>query len=100
MQVQAICDHSGAIMWYTGPHMGTRHDVRLFREHPPPLGPLERILGDKAYVGERRLYAPLKKKAGKILTAKGRGYNMMHSWYRSTIEHCFAYIKRSEGILA
>jgi hypothetical protein len=29
------------------------------------------------------------------LTRRQMAYNTIHSWYRTTIEHCFAYVKRS-----
>lgn len=75
------------------------HDLRLFREFMPPLAPGERILGDKAYVGFARLVAPHKKRRGAAgLTPRQAAYNLVHGWYRSTIEHCFAYLKRSVTI--
>jgi hypothetical protein len=55
------------------------------------------LLGDKAYVGERsRLIAPYKKKRGQAkLAGRKWDFNNVHAWYRATIEHCFAYVKRS-----
>jgi hypothetical protein len=31
VKVQAMCDHSGNIIWYSGPHLGVTSDVRLSR---------------------------------------------------------------------
>jgi hypothetical protein len=97
LQVQGVCDHRGNIIWYSGPHLGVTSDIRLFRENPPPLEHGERLLGDKAYVGERsRLIAPYKKKRGQAkLAGRKWDFNNVHAWYRATIEHCFAYVKRS-----
>ena len=96
LQVQGICDHRGNIIWYSGPHLGVTSDIKLFRQNSPPLERGERLLADKAYVGERgRLIAPYKKKRGEAqLTQRKRDFNNVHAWYRSTIEHCFAYVKR------
>jgi hypothetical protein len=99
-QVQAICNHMGTITWYSGSHLGVTHDLRLFREHMPALQHGERILGDKAYVGHHRLLAPHKAARRAVgLTRRQMAYNIVHSWYRATIEHCFAYLKRSVTML-
>ena len=81
-------------MWFSGPHLGVTSDIRVFRENPPPLGPRERLLGDKAYIGDARLIAPVKKRRGvAILSQRNQAYNLVHGWYRSTVEHLFAYVK-------
>jgi len=51
LKIQAICDHSGSIMWYSGPHIGTTHDLKLWRQHNPRayMFQNERFLADKAY---------------------------------------------------
>jgi hypothetical protein len=96
-QVQGVCDNRGNIIWYSGPHLGVTSDIKLFRENPPPLLDGERLLGDKAYVGLRgRVLVPYKKKKGAAgLTTRRHEFNMVHGWYRATIEHCFAFVKRS-----
>jgi len=93
-KVQVICDHRGSVIWWSGPHIGTMHDLRLYREYPPPLLPNEQILADKAYVGGGpHLIAPFKKKRGRISHEK-RAFNKVHRWYRSTVEHSIGFIKR------
>ena len=43
---------------YTGPHIGVRHDARIFQEDrflQARIKPWEYGLGDKAYVGQRQI---------------------------------------------
>lgn len=91
-----MCDHRGNIIWYSGPHLGVTSDIKLFRTFSPPLNPGEKLLGDKAYVGEPdRLIAPYKKKRGRTsVSARRAAFNVVHGWYRATIEHSFAFVKR------
>ena len=43
-----------------------------------------------------RVIAPYKKKPGAAgLSQRRLDFNMVHGWYRATIEHCFAFVKRS-----
>lgn len=84
----------GRLMWYSGVHLGTTHDVRLSRNHPPPLTAGQRLLGDKAYIGNAQIIAPIKKRRAAALSQRDAAYNVVHSWYRTSIEHCFAYLKR------
>jgi hypothetical protein len=45
--------------------------------------------------------APYKKKRGEErLTGRRWDFNNAHAWYRATIEHCFAFVKRSVEICA
>lgn len=61
----------------------------------PPLAPGERLLGDKAYVGHHRLIAPFKRRRGAAgITRRQAAFNVVHGWYRATIEHSFAFVKR------
>jgi hypothetical protein len=53
LKIQAVCDHSGTIIWYSGPHLGTPSDIALFEENRPPLSPNEQLLADKAYVKDQ-----------------------------------------------
>jgi hypothetical protein len=95
-QVQGVCDNRGNIIWYSGPHLGVTSDIKVFRQNCPPLLPGERLLGDKAYIGEPEyLIPPFKKKRGEVrLSERKWDFNNAHAWYRATIEHCFAYVKR------
>jgi hypothetical protein len=112
LKVQAVCDHSGAFLWYSGPHLGTTHDLTLYRQHPPELDNGDQLLADLAYIGGREhaatLVTPFKKRMvrrlnrrnGKVkiralpLPPNQALYNRVHSWYRATIEHAFGYVKR------
>ena len=49
---QVFVDCTGCPIWYSGPHYGVLHDVRIFKQmHPHFVGP-EKYLGDLAYVGK------------------------------------------------
>ena len=64
LKVQMIVDNTGTPIWYSGPHLGTWHDIRLARQHMPDgLQPTERMLADKAYCATDmpHLSAPHKK---------------------------------------
>ena len=85
------------MIWFTGPHIGVRHDSKLFETHPPPLENGEQWLADLAYVKHGRLktcVCAYKKQPGKQLTKQQSAFNVMHSWYRCTVEHTIAYVKR------
>lgn len=93
-----MCDNRGNIIYYSGPHLGVTSDINVFRENCPWLAPGERLLADKAYYGEPDyLIVPYKKRHGQArLTGRRHDFNNVHAWYRATIEHTFAFIKRSE----
>jgi hypothetical protein len=111
LKVQAICNHTGAFIWYSGPHLGTTHDVKLYRRvHPPMNG--QKVLADLAYIGGQEraheLIVPFKKQlvrrrvlsTGRVsinsipLTENQSLFNRIHAWYRTTIEHAFGFVKR------
>ena len=96
VKIQAVTDHLGTLMWYSGPHIGTSSDIEVYRLNRPPLLDREELLGDKAYQGERNtLIVPFKKRKGQSrLTPVRYAFNRVHQWYRATVEHSFAYIKR------
>ncbi len=97
IQVQGVCDHVRNIIWYSGPHIGTTHDLRIWAENTPPLLARERYLGDKAYIGqdyEHQLIVPFKEQEGEELPNDRKCFNLIHRWYRATIEHTFSYVKR------
>lgn len=92
--MQVISDHRGSVIWYSGPHVGSIHDLTLYRDNPPPLLPNEQLLADKAYVGGgAHIVAPFKKYRQRIDPMK-KAFNRVHRWYRATVEHCIGYIKR------
>jgi hypothetical protein len=93
-KVQVVSDHRGSVIWWSGPHCGTIHDLTLFRQNPPPLLPNEQLLADKAYVGGgAHLIAPYKKRNHRLAPLK-TAFNKVHRWYRSTVEHSIGFIKR------
>jgi hypothetical protein len=109
LKVQVVVDHSGTILWYSGPHIGTTHDIELTRRYPPPLADGEEVLADLAYIGADAHYCvPFKRRVIEVPIGNGRRrkkhtlplsepqtvYNRCHSWYRSTVEHTFGYVKR------
>jgi hypothetical protein len=98
VKVQGVCDHRGNLIWYSGPHIGRTSDIALWRAYPPPLERHERLLGDKAYssrADRAHLIAPYKKRKGADrLRGRKWHFNNVHAWYRATVEHCFAYVKR------
>jgi len=49
LKVQAVSDHRGNLIWFSGPHMGvtSESDIELFRHYPPPLNVgNEKLLAD------------------------------------------------------
>jgi len=88
---QLACDHRGTPIFWTGPHIGTVHDMKLWERHPAPLDPRERWLADKAYnkKGHAELIYmyPHKKPRGSGLTLRQKSFNTGMSWYRTTVEH-------------
>ena len=54
-----------------------------------------KLLGDRGYVGcGPRLITPFKRPPGELLEFDEWLYNATHGWFRSPVEHFFAYIKR------
>jgi hypothetical protein len=96
-KMQLICNHLGQIMWYSGPHFGVTHDLRLWAEKSPNMAAGDKILGDKAYVSaefRHTFVTPFKKPARGQLSEEEKEFNKMHSFYRATVEHVFGYLKR------
>lgn len=70
------------------------HDARVLKE----LGTIdlekdELILGDKAYVGNRRVVVPYKNSKKNPLKDVEMNFNTFHSLVRAKIEHVFALLK-------
>jgi hypothetical protein len=95
--VQAACLHSGALCYFSGPHLGVINDNKLFKLYPPPLIEGEYLLGDKAYC-DRALHQcvvyPIKATRLSELSVDELEYNRLHGFYRASIEHAFGYTKR------
>jgi hypothetical protein len=86
-------------MWFSYPHIGTIHDIKIFERVTPPLRRDESLLADKAYVAEKwlgKLIGPIKRERGRQLDDRQAAYNIIHRWYRSSIEHAIGYLKRYE----
>jgi hypothetical protein len=74
---------------------GRRHDASIFRDPdnlPIPAG--VKLLGDLGFVGCGANIITPHKRTRKVLTYNEWMYNRTHSWFRSVIEHTFAYLKR------
>ena len=85
--VYTIAVGPGFPIHYSGPHIGTRHDARLFQECrflQARIKPWEYGLGDKAYVGEPQIITEFK---GNNLTAAQHEFNLTLQHYRGRVEH-------------
>jgi hypothetical protein len=69
----------GVPMWYTAPHIGVDHDLRIARDYQPPFVPSEKYLTDAAYCcrdGPAHLLVPYKKLRGeRRVTGRRRAHN-------------------------
>lgn len=77
---------------YTGPHIGVRHDARIYQEDrflQSRIKPWEYGLGDKAYVGEPQLITEWK---GRNLTPQQREFNTTIQHYRGRVEHLISEV--------
>jgi hypothetical protein len=89
--------HSGALCYFSGPHLGVINDNKLFKQYPPPLIEGEYLLGDKAYCDgalSHCMVYPIKASRSSELSDEERAYNELHGFYRASIEHAFGYSKR------
>jgi hypothetical protein len=93
-KVQTAVDHGGRPVYISGPHIGVRADVTLWKSHGPVMGDGDFVLGDKAYVGCSDVIAPYKKSGSRELSQEKKDVNTVLSWFRVTIEHTFADIKK------
>jgi len=82
----------GIFCWFTTPDPGSTHDLTIFREGEllSLLPPRERVLADKAYVGEPRVITPYK---GKILTEVQEAFNSKVNRERIVVEQSFGRLK-------
>ena len=77
---------------YTGPHIGVRHDARIFQEDrflQARIKPWEYGLGDKAYVGQRQIITEWK---GRSLSLEKQRFNKTVQHYRGRVEHLIGQV--------
>ncbi|MHB1957163.1 MAG: transposase family protein [Sulfobacillus sp.] len=78
--VQVVCDFTGMPIFFSGPHIGVRSDLRLWQQFGPVLSAGEIMLADKAYVSKdvSNVLAPYKRKKGRRLSRAQRDFNLLH----------------------
>ena len=84
---------------YSGPHIGIRHDARMWKEDAGLLSrikPWEYGLGDKGYVGCPQIITEWK---GSNLTAQQLEFNLTVQHYRGRVEHLIAEMVQSRAAL-
>lgn len=90
-KMQVACDALGRIVFFSGPHPGSRADATLWKRWgPKTFVGRELGLADGAYSGNYRLVAPFRKPPNKALGPRKEHYNRIHSFFRARIEHVFA----------
>jgi hypothetical protein len=106
-QIQVVTNLKGVPVHWAGPFLGVMADIDVFRESnaigalslDPDVEARYKLLGDKAYVKDEAKWpviTPAKansremKADSEAADAKATVVN----WYRSTVEHTFAYLKR------
>jgi DDE superfamily endonuclease/Helix-turn-helix of DDE superfamily endonuclease len=72
---------------------GPTADINLFREQQPRLHPEQEFMGDKAYIGAKRMTTPHKKPKKQELTDEQRAENKVISGKRIFIEHLMCRLK-------
>jgi hypothetical protein len=77
-KVQMTVTHWGRPIFVSGPHLGVRSDIRLFREAGPDLDDAEELLADKAYVSAPGCIVPFKRRRARRLTRAEKDYNLVH----------------------
>lgn len=77
VKIQALVSHSGVPLFVSGPHIGVRSDIRLWKEYGPDLEAEDLCcLGDKAYVSAESVLTPTKKPVGRDLTPEEKEDNI------------------------
>jgi hypothetical protein len=105
-----MVDHSGCPIWFSGAHLGVTSDITLWDDTHPILEPNERILADKAYnrfgiihvidayISINILYVIANKDIAQQFkdptTLEETAHNVIHGYFRATVEHTIGYIKR------
>jgi hypothetical protein len=100
LKFQLVVRQDGLPLYYSGPHIGSRSDIRLWEENTAPIGEGDRLIADKGYYQRfendrlQRLVVPFKEYKDKPLTDAQRRFNRRLQWVRSTVEHVIGFIKR------
>jgi len=83
----------GIICWHHGPRAGAVHDLTVTRESGlfKQLALGEKLLADKAYIGEQACITPFRRTAE--LTPNQLDFNSLLNHYRVEVERTFARIK-------
>ena len=87
---------------YCGPHIGIRHDSRLWMENRLRRSRMYRWeygLGDKAYVGCPELLTEFKKPKGGTLTPQQNKWNLTLQHYCGRVEHLIGELVHSRAAL-
>jgi len=90
----AVQINTGRLCWFSDPFKGRRHDLTILRRSGilDQLQAGEKILGDKAYVGEASLITPFKNKP-EGLTQEEMNHNQAVNHERAIIERFFGRLK-------
>ena len=96
VKIQAFSDNLSNVFHYTGPHLGSIHDMRIYRKNIRiiPVGAF--VLGDKAYVcrDSRSLQILTPFKRNSSITEEQLRYNETLKPIRIRVEHAFGFLKR------
>jgi DDE superfamily endonuclease len=84
LKMQVCCDALGRIVFFSGPHPGSRADSTLWKRWGPKVFLGDEVgLADGAYSGNYRLIAPFRKPPNKALPVRKDRYNRIHSFFRA-----------------
>jgi len=101
VKTQIMVNKEGIILHKTKHVNGKKHDYELFKKRPPPpLPPDVEIGGDLGYQGIEKDFPnlktriPVKRKKGKQLSRKDKGYNKKLRKERIVVEHTIGRMKK------
>jgi len=94
VKLQSICTFQGVPIWIDRLRIGTMSDILMWDTYKPALGEEGFFLADKGYVGGHGVETPHKKLPGRDLSQTQKDYNAVIAWFRATIEHVYAQMKR------
>jgi DDE superfamily endonuclease len=76
-----VVNFCGVPLLIDGPHIGSRHDARLWKEHiMNRLSEIDKVLGDRGYQGCPKVESQVKRAAGKELDDLDVDYNVVHGY--------------------